>query len=261
MAHQARSVSLAKISDQQLSIINNYTCIESINLFSQVNRTILTLSKTFGPVTTYFLGGVPIKVVDNFKLLGIVFSSSLSFSSHVDVVCRKVSRLTGFVIRISRHMHFRALLYLFKALITPHLTYCAVVWKPCQTDLLDRLDKCQRKISKVLMYRNKSCSSDLSYELRLSAFGLIKTCDLLDLLRLIFCFKLINGFGPSSFLQYFNPSKVNELRYLHSTSHTNSFFNSVFVSFPRLWNELPSSVRSATSLSVFKYSCKKHFLT
>ena len=178
------------VLQKDLDRIHDWTVVNNLPLNASKCAVVhFSRSKAFGPVTTYFLGGVPIKVVDNFKLLGIVFSSSLSFSSHVDVVCRKVSRLTGFVIRISRHMHFRALLYLFKALITPHLTYCAVVWKPCQTDLLDRLDKCQRKISKVLMYRNKSCSSDLSYELRLSAFGLIKTCDLLDLLRLIFCFK------------------------------------------------------------------------
>ena len=66
------------------------------------------------------------------------------------------------------------------------------------------------------MYR-KRCPPDLSYESRLVEFGLLKTSDLFDLLRLIFCFKLINGMGPSLFLQFFNPSKVNELRYLHSS--------------------------------------------
>ena len=110
------------------------------------------------------------------------------------------------------------------------------------------------------MYRKKSCPSDLSYELRLDEFGLLKASDFFDWLRLIFCFKLINGFGPSSFLQYFNQSKVNELRYLHSTSHTNAFFNSVFVAFPRLWNELPSSARSSTSLHSFKTSSREHFM-
>ena len=134
------------------------------------------------------------------------------------------------------------------------------MWNPCQIGLLDRLDKNQRKISKVLMYR-KRCPPDLSYESRLVEFGLLKTSDLFNLLRLIFCFKLINGMGPSSsFLQFFSPSKVNELRYLHSTSHTNAFFNSVFVSFPRLWNELPISVRSSPSLALFKSLCKDHFM-
>ena len=100
---------------------------------------------------------------------------------------------------------------------------------------------------------------DLSDESRLVEFGLLKTSrDLFNLLRLIFCFKLINGMGPSSFLQFFNPSKVNELMYLHSTSRTNAFFNSVFVSFPRLWNELPNSVRSSPSLALFKNFCKDH---
>lgn len=255
-----RSHSDRVILQNDLDKVHHWTVVNNLPLNASKCAVVhFSRSTALGPVTTYFLGGVPIKVVDDFKLLGVTFSSSLSFSSHVDAVCKKISRLTGFVIRISKHMHFSALLYLFKALITPHLTYCAIVWNPCKTGLLDRLDKSQRKISKVLMYRNRSCPSNLSYELRLNAFGLLKTGDLFDLLRLIFCFKLLNGLGPSSFLQYFNPSKVNELRYLHSASRTDSFFNSVFVSFPRLWNELPSSVRSSTSLNVFKNACKKHF--
>ena len=217
-------------------------------------------SRVYSPFN-YNLDGTLIKVVGDFKLLGVVFSSSLSFSSNVDALCKKISRLTGFVTRISCHMHFSALLHLFKALILPHLTYCAVVWNPCQIGLLDRLDKSQRKISKVLMYR-KRCPPDLSYESRLVEFGLLKTSYLFDLLHLIFCFKLINGMGPSSFVQFFNPSMVNERRYmyLHSTSRTNAFFNSVFVSFPRLWNELPNSVHSSPSLALFKNLCKDHFM-
>ena len=207
----------------------------------------------------YNLGGSIIKVVDDFKLLGVVFNSSLSFSHHVDSVCKKVSRLAGFCIRISRHMHFSSLLHLFKTLVLPHLTYCAVVWNPCQNGLLDRLDRSQRKISKVLMYR-KRCPSDLSYEARLIEFGLLKTSDLFNFLRLIFCFKLNHGIGPQSFLQFFKPSRVNELRFLHTTSRTNAFFNSVFVSFPRLWNDLPASVRTSSSVNLFKTYCKDNFL-
>ena len=111
----------------------------------------LSRSRAYSPFN-YNLGGTLIKVVDDFKLLGVVFSSSLSFSSHIDAFCKTISRLTGFVIRISRHMHFSALLHLFKGLILPHITYCAIVWNPCQIGHLDRLDKSQRMILKVLMH-------------------------------------------------------------------------------------------------------------
>ena len=207
---------------------------------------------------SYKLGSCTLNVVDDFKLLGVVFSSSLSFTTHVDEICRKVARLTGFVIRLSRSMHYSALLHLFKALILPHLTYCAVVWKPSQTHLLDRLERSQRKVTKVMTFR-KTFSSDMSYESRLNDFDLLKIRDLFHVLRLVFCYKLINV-GPSSFLQYFHPSTVNKDRYLHVTSHTNSFLNSVFVSFPRLWNELPISIRSIPSINSFKCKCKDHYM-
>ena len=107
-------------------------------------------------------------------------------------------------------MNLSALLHLLKALILPHLTYCAVVWNLCQIGLLNRLDRSQRKISKVLMYR-KRCPSDLTYVSRLVEFGLLKTCDLINFLRLLFYFKLINGIGPYFFLQFFKPPRSMNL--------------------------------------------------
>jgi hypothetical protein len=207
---------------------------------------------------SYKLGSCTLNVVDDFKLLGVVFNSSLSFATHIDEVCRKVARLTGFVIRLSRSMHYSALLHLFKALILPHLTYCSVIWKPYQKGFLARLERSQRKVTKVLSFR-KTFSFDMSYESRLLEFELLKVGDLFQVLRLVFCFKLIN-LGPSSFLQYFHTSVVNKDRYLHCTSHTNAFLYSVFVSFPRLWNELPISVRSTSSINSFKNNCKDYYI-
>ena len=83
------------------------------------------------------------------------------------------------------------------------------------------------------MYQ-KRCLSDLSYESRLVEFGLLKICDLFNFLRLVFCFKLINGIGPFSFLQFFEPSKVNEFRSLHFTSHTNVFLQFCFCFLPKV---------------------------
>ena len=45
----------------------------------------------------YNLGGFKIKVANDFKLLGVVFNSSLSFSSHVDSVCKKSFSLDWFL--------------------------------------------------------------------------------------------------------------------------------------------------------------------
>ena len=123
---------------------------------------------------------------------------------------------------------------------------------------MDRLEKSQRKVTKILMYRKK-CPPDMSYDARLAEFDLLQINDLFQVLRLIFCFKLIKNLGPTSFLQFFHPSFINNDRYLHWTAHTNTFQNSVFVSFPRLWNKLPTEIRSAISLPVFKSVCKDHF--
>ena len=171
-------------SFQDHQALQNY--LDKIHLWTLKNNlppnaskcAVINFSRSSGH-SLYNLGGFEIKVVNDFKLLGVVFNSSLSFSSYVDSVCKKVSRLTGFCIRISWYMNFSALLHLLKALILPHLTYCAVVWNLCQIGLFNRLDIGP-------------------YESRLVVFGLLKLCDLFNFLCLVFCFKLINGNPPKS---------------------------------------------------------------
>ena len=114
----------------------------------------LFISQGLGHIVPLIIPLSTLIKVDDFKWLGVVFSSSISFSSHIDALCKKISQLTGFVIRIFRHLlSVASCIDLFEALILPHLTFCAIVWNPCQIGLHDRLDKGQRKISKVLIER------------------------------------------------------------------------------------------------------------
>ena len=92
------------------------------------------------------VGGTLVEV-DEFKLLGVTFSKDLSFGSHIDAFSNKVSKLSGFITRCTRDMSSYTLLNLYKALILPHIIYCACVWAPHQRNHLDRLEKVQQKNS------------------------------------------------------------------------------------------------------------------
>ena len=70
---------------------------------------------------------------------------------------------------------------------------------------MDRVEKSQRKVTKVLMYREMS-PPDMSYDARLVEFDLLQINDLFHVLRLIFYLKLINNMGPTSLFKFFHPS-------------------------------------------------------
>ena len=100
------------------------------------------------------------------------------------------------------------------------------------------------KITRVVFYK-KSIDVECrpSYEERLTELDLLKLEESCKFHRLVFGFKLMNGMLPESFSQMVHLSSINNSRLLHVTARSSSFFNSLFVTLPRLWNGIPSDVK------------------
>ena len=209
----------------------------------------------------YFMGESKLEEVNEFKLHGVTFGKDLTFDSHIDSISKKVSKLTGFIIRYTKNMSPNTLLNLYKALILPHIIYCACVWAPYQRNHLDRLEKVQRKVTRTLFFKQspfadvRPPSSD-----RLLDLDLVRVEDAFKIQRLILGFKILNDLAPASLGSMIQHSRLVDSRLLHQSSRT-SFFNSMFISLPRLWDEIPSNLHTITNLSSFKSGCKKHFMS
>ena len=155
-----------------------------------------------------------------------------------------------------------ALLNLYKALILPHMLYCVCVWAPYQRNHLDRIEKVQRKITRTLFYKQSpNAVVRPSYSERLLGLDLVKVEDAVKIQRLVLGFKILNHLAPASFGSFIQSSKLVDSRLLHQSSRTSSFFNSMFISLPRLWDEIPSDVHIVNNLNSFKKGIKSHFLS
>ena len=79
---------------------------------------------------------------------------------------------------------------------------------------------------------------------------------------LVLGFKILNDISPASFESYIQHSRLVNTTLLHQSSRTSSFFNSMFVSLPRLWDEIPSEtdLHVVSYLPSFKAGCKSHYL-
>ena len=69
-----------------------------------------------------------IKRVDCTKSLGFTIDDRLSWSNHVDEICRKVSTAIGALKRIWHFISANTALQIYNALILPHFDYCSPVW-------------------------------------------------------------------------------------------------------------------------------------
>ena len=77
------------------------------------------------------LQGQLLQQVDHFKYLGLLLSSDLSWSSHVENICNKARKLLGLLYRQYYQLaEPNTLLQLYLSLIRPHLEYASPVWNP-----------------------------------------------------------------------------------------------------------------------------------
>ena len=144
----------------------------------------------------------------------------------------------------------------------PHIIYCACVWAPHQRNHLDRLEKVQRKITRTLFFKQfPNADVRPPYSNRLTDLDIVRVEDALKIQRLILGFKILNDLAPASFGSYIQHSRLVNTRLLHQASRTSSFFNSMFISLPRLWDEIPSDLHVVNNLSSFKLGCKSHYLS
>ncbi|XP_054281220.1 uncharacterized protein LOC128998891 [Macrosteles quadrilineatus] len=79
----------------------------------------------------YLISGIQIPKVKKTKDLDVYFDSDKSFSSYIDRICSKASKMIGFIARFSRGINNPvALRSLYCALVRKLLEYASPVWSP-----------------------------------------------------------------------------------------------------------------------------------
>ena len=101
--------------------------------------------------STLMLNGIPIKRVEAFKYLGVVIDSNVSWSSHIDYLCKKVSSRIGILKRIMPCLTLPSAQTVYKTTIQSLFDYCGVVWGSCSESSLLRLQRLQNRAGRVIL--------------------------------------------------------------------------------------------------------------
>ena len=72
--------------------------------------------------------GIPISNEKIVKLLGVTVDNKLSFESHLNLVCKKVSQKLHAFARVSKFISKEKLKVVMKAFIMSQFSYCPLVW-------------------------------------------------------------------------------------------------------------------------------------
>ena len=91
-----------------------------------------------------------VKRVHSTKSLGLHIDSHLTWSVHIEKVCKKISSAIGALKRIRSFITTKTAVEVYIALIQPHFDYCCSVWDGLGETLSTKIQKLQSRAVRVI---------------------------------------------------------------------------------------------------------------
>ena len=210
----------------------------------------------------YFLDGYPIDCMDTCRDLGVIFSSSLSWSPQVKFVLTKAYGVLWTLKRVfpcsTTPTVVKKKLYL--SLVIPIITYCCPVWRPSLIKDITALEQLQVRATKHIL--NNFSDDYKSRLLRLELLPLMYRLELVEIMFFISQFQLRNPRFDVMDYFAFSSSGTRSGTYhklVHSSFVPLSAKHTFFHRFPRLCNSLPP-IDLSKSTDLIKRSTTKFFI-
>ena len=203
-----------------------------------------------------FLNGHALQFVDKLLLLGVIISSSLSRTAHINNVRCKMTRRLNIARRFGRTLNASTRRIVYNAFIRSHLEYCLPIWGNCTTTDCHAMDCLLTKCTKFIY--GKQQIGSVNEITNLCSPTNFKNIVFLHNIRLMFSF--IHSTG--------HDLNINLIPHSYSTRGSQSFklslhkfnFTSTMLfsygTVRRQWNQLPNNVSIITDLDKFLHAIR-----
>ena len=193
--------------------------------------------------------------VDNTKFLGVYIDQHLTQKTHVNFIAAKISKSVGLLYKAKYHLPSKSLLTLYYALFYPYLTYCNLIWASAYVTNLERIYLLQKRAVRAISQADYKASSK-------PLFANLKILDVFSIYLLqvsSFMYLYHNDTLPIVFNQIFQTgnqihqysARYSDFYRPHSCTTNIKKFSILFQG-PRIWNSLPSNIKSAPTFNIFK---------
>ncbi|VDO53839.1 unnamed protein product [Haemonchus placei] len=207
----------------------------------------------------YVINGICLPNTESNKDLGVIFDTSLRFSSHIDSVVRKALAVLFLIMRNTRCSDSSIVLRLYKTYVLPHLEYCSQVWSPFLKKDIEKLERVQHVFTRMLWHRSKPGVAIPPYRVRLKSLSLHSLQYRRVISDLVFCFSVLRKELRLSASKYWTFRPTSErlggfnLHYapIYAKNHS-LVFNNLFNRCARWFELLPPQVLQAPNSKILK---------
>ena len=248
-------VNVINCMNSELMNINSWLIANKLTL--NINKShYIVFSKQVLP-DTYL---PPIKINDNklsrvqeTKFLGVTINARLNWSTHINNITLKISRING-ILYLTRSLFLKeSLRYIYLTLVNSHLTYCNIVWGNANKTNLRPLFLVQKRIIRTITFSTRyTHTGPLFQTLRILNIDQINF-----LCCALFMYKKLNGliFSEITFNMVSDVHNVylrDTLRLRLPRCSAEQRRRSVGYRGCQVWNEIPLNIRSTVNIINFK---------
>jgi len=164
---------------------------------------------------------------------------------------KSANKIIGLIKRNLSNRSSEGMIILYKSLVRPVLDYCIQVWRPYRKKDIDKLEKVQKRFTKMI----EGCKGK-TYEQRLIKLGLTSLQDRHNRADMIQVFRVINDHSniyPEKFLELNERTgRKNSLKIFKERSNLDVCKYSFTSRVVDPWNELPDAVVLSADVKAFK---------
>lgn len=101
------------------------------------------------------VGGTVVEKVEVYKYLGLIFDSTLSWTSHVDKLRSDISSFCGLFWRISKLLPLKQLITMYQAFVQSKLQYLVSIWGAASKNVLKPLQTAQNRCLRTIYGKHR----------------------------------------------------------------------------------------------------------
>ena len=250
--------------DHLITVLNKE--LQSVDVWMKANKLSVNISKTkyviFRPKQKRINTNIPIlfdgkvlKQEQSLKFLGVHIDENLSWKTHINFLCQKISKSIGVIYRSRFYLSTKTKISLYYSLVYPYLSYCNIVWSSTYVTNLNRIFLLQKRAVRALTNAHYySHTAPLFKQLRL-----LDIYNINSYYTARFMYSYHHQLHPPSFLNLFvtnsqvhNYNTRSQANYRSHPCRTNIKQFTILYQGPKLWNTLPTIVTNSESSPCFK---------
>lgn len=210
------------------------------------------------PGTIYQLGGEDIACTKQERDLGVIISDDLKVGKQCDKAAGKANRMLGCIGRGITSRKREVIIPLYKTLVRPHLEYSVQFWRPYLRKDIDRVEKVQRRATKMVHGLHHK-----SYEDRLKELNMYSLEERRERGDMIETYKYLTGRNRVQENTIFKRKRCSRTRGHGMKLEGGRFRGNMRKNFftERVvdkWNTLPEEVVGAETITGFKNAWDRH---